>query len=531
MNKDYTIKEFTVEELYVNPDNARFINANELPDEIAAIRELTLMNKSHICNLAKDIAANGLNPNELPIVVPGPERDGRYLVMEGNRRITGIKLMTQYKKSLDKIGINSGHKKALSGLQCDIKTVVCVLYDDEDKVNSLIEKIHTSKPGIGRVNWDPQAQDRHQFKCGSLSKRFALIELLRCSKFTTDTARSILRKHGWVSKLLRFVRNDNYMKIFGVSFDERNNILLIYEEPEVIKGLSQLVIDLDRTVASEIAQTDDVRQAYIDSFPLDKRPDPKKVNNPLIMFNVETKEFENTNITNYFDNKEGETKISNEGSNPGNTQNTQNSGTDLSKGGPQSSVSHYVGQGLQSNGNVEPNVATSNCSSNGNNDPDFRSTIERTTLIPKDENIPIKNQRTLDLFNELKLIHVGKYTNSVSIAFRSLIEFSINCFLDSKKNKFAYNEQVSLFEKLEKVVRILESLFSKQELEKELHAIYRSIDTYNSMGKKCDLNSIPHLHVLIHSHNYHPIDKELKLLYNNYSPLLKLIWENIIISI
>lgn len=400
MNKEYTIKEFTIEELYVNPDNARFINANELPDEMSAIRELTLMHKTHICNLAKDISKNGLNPNELPIVVPGPERDGRYLVMEGNRRITSIKLMTQYKKSLDKVGINSGHKKALSGLKCDIKTVVCVLYDDEDKVNALIEKIHTSKPGIGRVNWDPQAQDRHQFKCGSLSKRFALIELLRCSKYTNDKARSILRKHGWVSKLLRFVRNDSYMKMFGIKFDESNNIFLIYEEPEVIKGLSQLVVDLDGTVASEIAQTDDVRQTYIASFPIDKRPNPKKVNNPLIMFNVETKQFEITDLINYIDKKEDEPVNGNESSTSGNNPNAQNSAGGASNGGPQSSGSQQTGQGSQSNGNTDPKGGTSNGSSNGINDPDLRSTTERTTLIPKDENIPIKNQRTLDLYNE-----------------------------------------------------------------------------------------------------------------------------------
>lgn len=525
MDKEYKIKELTIEELYVNPDNARFINADELPDEVAAIRELTLMYKSHICKLAKDISVNGLNPNELPIVVPGPERDGRYLVMEGNRRITSIKLMTQYKKSLDKIGINSGQKKALAGLQCGIKTVFCVLYDDESKVNALIEKIHTSKPGIGRVNWDGQAQDRHQFKCGSLSRRFALIEMLRCSQYTSDKARSILRKHGWVSKLLRFVRNDVYMLFFGIRFDDNNNILLNYEESEVIKGLSQLVIDLDNTVAAEIAQTEAVRQTYIDNFPPDTKLNREKINNPLVLFNVETKEFEITDIVNDINSKSMDESID-----ANQNQKTEDSQNTPPSGGSLTNRTQPANMGTQGGGNTSSASETEDGSSSDSRDSYYKSTLERTTLIPKDENIPIKNQRTLDLYNELKLINIGKYTNVVSIAFRSLIEFSINCFLDSKNNKLAFNEQISFYEKLEKVIRILESIYTKQKLENELHAIYRSMDTFASMGKKCDLNSIPHLHVLIHSHNYHPIDKELKLLYNNYSPLLRLIWENVSIN-
>jgi len=201
------------------------------------------MYQSDISKLAEDISLKGLNPNELPVIIPGPDDDNKYLVMDGNRRITSIKLMTQYKDRLEELGLSPASRRFFQNLQCDIKVVTCVLFEKEDRrVNDLLEKLHTSKPGISQKKWDPQAQDRHQFKNGGITKRLAIIEMLRSSDYTSSEARNALNQGGWTSKLKRFAEYE--ASFFGIGFDKENNIILFLEEKEVMKGLSQLVIDL-----------------------------------------------------------------------------------------------------------------------------------------------------------------------------------------------------------------------------------------------------------------------------------------------
>jgi len=67
------------------------------------------------------------------------------------------------------------------------------------------------------------------------------------------------------------------------------------------------------------------------------------------------------------------------------------------------------------------------------------TTQERNTLISKNQTLKIDNQRTNDLFAELREIDVNKYTNTVSLALRSLIEFSVNFFLEKYGQEICSN--------------------------------------------------------------------------------------------
>lgn len=61
------------------------------------------------------------------------------------------------------------------------------------------------------------------------------------------------------------------MKFFGIYFDENDNVQLLLEGSEAIKGLSLLIIDLQSKPATEIAQTEAVRNNYLYiEFPKDK---------------------------------------------------------------------------------------------------------------------------------------------------------------------------------------------------------------------------------------------------------------------
>lgn len=555
MNNNYKILDIKIEQLYVNPDNARFINTKGILNEISAINSIISLKPEHVIFLSEDIAINGLNLNELPIVMYNSEMD-YYLVMDGNRRISSIKLMTQYADKLDSFNLTNSQKEKLKSLKCDIESVRCIVYYDEEYINKLLEKIHTSKPGIGQVSWDPLAQDRHQEKAGTMTKRLAIVKFLYNSKYTDSETKKILFQEGWLSKLDRYESN-KYMFYFGIKFDSDNNILLYIDEKEVIKGLSQLIIDLQNNVSNAIAQTEDVRLTYIANFPEPVKPDFSKKNDPLIKFDPRKEEFVKTNIKNEceeviydidlteyigrgykftytnYENKSENLSNSTEKTDAGDNSSGKTNASDSNKTTFESSKENNTDNNKSSSQNNKTDDTNNIGSSNENNeeknvnDPIY-STEKRTTLIPKEEKIPITEQRVADLYEELKLINVNRYVNVVSISLRSLLEFSLNCFLIKKNHtKLVYNPKTLLIEKLQKVLSILESKIGKKELKREMPALYMWLDTYETDKSKSHISSIAGLNILIHSHLYHPNANELKTIYNNYAPFLKILWENI----
>lgn len=552
MNNNYEIRDIKIENLYVNPGNARFINSDEIPDELSAINAIISLNAGHVIDLAKDIASDGLNPNDLPIVMYDPDIEN-FLVMEGNRRISSIKLMTQYTDRIDNFNLTSSQKRELKSLKCNIKSIRCIIYEDEEYVNYLLEKIHTSKPGIRRAMWDPQAQDRHQEKSSETSKRLAIVKMLNKSKYTDPQTKLLLSQKGWFSKLDRFATN-KYMFFFGIKFDPKNNILLYINEAEVMKGLVQLVLDLQNNYANNIAQTEDVRLTYLANFPDNKKPNLSKKNDPLIMFDSNKEAFIQTSIKNQYEEvlydldllkyvgDEYKFTYTNHDDEPKNLNNSNeesiargansektnpNGNSDTSSESSEEDNSDDDKYSSQNTENDDSNDSSHENNEESNDNNPIYSTERRTTLIPKDEEIPISDQRVVDLYEELKLISVNKYVNIVSISLRSLIEFSINCFLDKYHNKWAFNTNIELVKKLEKVLSILESKKGKKNLQLEIPAIYMWLHTYETDKSKCHLTSIAGLNILIHNHLCHPNPIELKTIYNNYSPFLKNLWEQI----
>jgi len=512
----YYYDRIPIENLLLNPGNARYVYVDDLPDEISSIKELLNMLEPQLIALAKDIAADGLNPNELPIVCPSVDNNDKYIVMDGNRRVACIKLMTTYKNDIESFGFSKKVVTIFNKLSSDIENVYCVVYEDESLVDPLLEKIHTSMPGIGQVRWDPLAQDKHKAKLGSITNRHALIELLKFSKYTPEKTLEDLKKTGWFSKLDRFAKN-TYMRKFGISFIENDNIQLFLEESEVIKGICQLITDLQENKAAEIAQTEKLRDSYLyNVFPVDKLPDASKVNKNIIIFNTSKKVMEiyENSSTNKDDTLIDiiKTERVNKGEVKYETEANVFQNVSLTK---DSEITSYDETDLNVDGEAK---ATSQ---------DNYKKTKQYSLISESSYINIKDARTRELFDELKKVSVYYYKNTVSIAFRSLIEFSVDCFLISRNGKSASipdNPHVTLVDKIEKVYSNLEGIYTSDKLKFLMPAIQLDIQNYRS---KKSIDIIKTLNLCVHHTNYHPDPEQLKTIYKNVEPFLRLIWENI----
>lgn len=144
-----------VVDLVVDEENPRFEAVSTEDDALYSIlADQKLGNGNKILNLARDIAAHGLNASELLVVSP-IEGTKTFLVREGNRRVTAIKL------TLNSARIPEGFRKLapqfekLAPAMQAHRRIECCVCDDEQEIRRLLLLRHGGENnGIGTVKWN-----------------------------------------------------------------------------------------------------------------------------------------------------------------------------------------------------------------------------------------------------------------------------------------------------------------------------------------------------------------------------------------
>lgn len=240
-----------VEDLMINPSNDRFIEPVE-DEKSAIIAMFDVPNgrpEKEMCNLAEDIAENGLNPFEFPIVWYD-ERVKKYIVIEGNRRITCIKLMTQYKNNEELVKIKKDIKTIYQLKMYDDfdGSVQCVEYEDLNEAKAVLAKIHQDiNEGVGRKGWDTYAKENNKASRGIKTKAYSIIEFVKryINDHKIDT--NLLEKMHttkWVSKLQRVIGFSLFKETYNIDFTQNCTMIYKDEEEQVFKMLSNLIKDI-----------------------------------------------------------------------------------------------------------------------------------------------------------------------------------------------------------------------------------------------------------------------------------------------
>lgn len=238
------IKSMNINKLLLDIDNPRFpTSAENQRDAIAKMLELQY---DRIYRLARDIAAKGLDPSENILVYPSEEEDGFFIVAEGNRRVTALKLLLS-----PKLAPNEKIRKAFEKLKItqakDIKIIDnCVLFDD-DEYEHWVNLKHTGQNGgVGRVEWTATEKARHMARMGKQSFGNQVLTFL---ELNSDYYRDILDK----KKLLRIT---NITRIFGdlkvreyFNLKSINGILYSYQSyerfREQLKSIMSVMVEED----------------------------------------------------------------------------------------------------------------------------------------------------------------------------------------------------------------------------------------------------------------------------------------------
>lgn len=142
------IKTLPLSSLEINRANDRH---GELENETAAIAWLFSEREQHMRNLAKDIVDCG-EIFELPLVSPEKER---FIVFDGNRRITCLKLLSEPRRA-PTVELQAFFQEQRARWKNSFPTTLqCQVEADRDRIDEILYRRHTgTQNGIGQSTWD-----------------------------------------------------------------------------------------------------------------------------------------------------------------------------------------------------------------------------------------------------------------------------------------------------------------------------------------------------------------------------------------
>lgn len=154
-----TYKTIPISKLVVNPNNDRH---GQQDSEENAIEWLFKNKPSEMRGLARDIATQG-GIFDAPLV---KEVSGKYIVYDGNRRTTCLKLIHDPSASPHSFRdfFNALNKNV--GLSLP-KLIDCQIETDQNVIDKILERRHNGKlGGEGQIKWDTRAKANHANRIG-----------------------------------------------------------------------------------------------------------------------------------------------------------------------------------------------------------------------------------------------------------------------------------------------------------------------------------------------------------------------------
>ena len=154
-----TMQNLSVNSLHLDLENYRTIPQK---DETDAINSLISIDPDWFWALMDSLLEDGYHLTENIIVL---QKDGKYLVKEGNRRIAALKIIFRCVKDLD---ISDSYNDRIHAITPDWKLknkqVPCTIYEqtESNDVDKIISLIHAKGEKAGRRAWNAVARARYQ---------------------------------------------------------------------------------------------------------------------------------------------------------------------------------------------------------------------------------------------------------------------------------------------------------------------------------------------------------------------------------
>lgn len=454
--------------LYLDLRNPRY---EEQRSQNEALNTIAGEQKEKLLVLLRDIIAHGMNPSDIPIVMPDKERVSGYIVLEGNRRIAALKL---FKKPaiLTTASLRQKYSKlSEKNKEGIVKSIECLVVDSREEANLWIERKHEGEMnGAGTVRWDNVQKSR--FLASKTGKNSKAVQLIDFMKAAIDGDEEFVAQLGKVSatNLERLISTPEVCSDLGLVYNH-GEFSSKYEWEEVLKGLKAIVkrLSQDDFNVSQIYLKDD-RLKFMGSIPPEELPDNSKRTNDT----WKLKDFRSSS--------DGQRK-----SDSGSGSTTDSQTTDQSEMG-----------GAQ------------------------RST-KRWRFVPDGLTLNIPNERVNRIFNELKLLSHNSMTNTCAVMLRVFLELSADCYLEQcgllKEGVLSSSKAGDLKSKINMVIKNL--------------CDRNYLDDAKAKGIRDEINAkqgaycVDTLNAYVHNLDFNPIPGNLMLAWDNIQSFVIAMWKAI----
>lgn len=242
-------------------ENPRF---EPLGNQLEALQAVVSSSPTKLVKLAEHIVENGINPAERLILVAGA--NGRFVVVEGNRRLAALKLLAK-PELLQTLSAPSNTaasiRKLADAFDRDVtNSLDAAVFDDKSDAATWIDLKHTGEnEGAGTVGWDGLQTARHR-------KSDPAVKLLDYAQAQSLVSQKTLDSKAFPITSLRRLLGDPFVRS-ALGLELSKGIVSANVVPaELHKGLRKIVNDLatGKITVTDIKTKED-RAKYVEGFP------------------------------------------------------------------------------------------------------------------------------------------------------------------------------------------------------------------------------------------------------------------------
>lgn len=420
-------KDIRVTDLLLDTGNYR---TGKQRDQREAIRALIEEQKNKLVRLAQDILENGLSPVERIMVCPVADQRKRFTVVEGNRRVAAIKLLSQPDLAADTTWHNAFKRlhKNFPGLAP--KKVKCsVVASKEDGFIWIQRKHDTGLKGAGTEPWSPIAKYRADAARGKTAPAIDVLEfVLSQGNLEPDVQERIQGQDFPITNLERLLDSAYISEQLGLDRGERS-LTTTANKKWVLAVLREFVVAVAREEFN--GKRFSVQDIYTSA-------DQKRVFNKV--------------VARYPRPKQSAKRW------------TISAETTLPEA-ERAKIAQRKKKGLH------------------------RKTTDRRTLITNKSNVRPPVGRANDVYHELRRLEVEGYRNAVAILLRVFLEFSVEEYVGRRAVS-----GVTSGDKLKRKLAVVAQHMENNGImdRRGLHAIRKAASDPNSLFSTTTLNAYVH---------------------------------------
>ncbi|MGY8681531.1 hypothetical protein Q2941_27630 [Bradyrhizobium sp. UFLA05-153] len=230
-----------LDELLLDLDNPRISRADS---QRGALQKIIEDQDVKLVTLAESIVNDGLNPMDRWLVIKSATERGRYIVLEGNRRLAALRVLNNARLLKD-LEVRAPVKRRLEsladGFDLDaVQPIDCFEIVDRQDAATWINQRHTGENnGHGIVNWGGVATARFRGRDPALQA----LDMVVSHGALSEEEKQIVEDRFPISTLDRLLSTPSVRKKIGVDITE-SKLKTSLPPTEVIKPLRRIVLDL-----------------------------------------------------------------------------------------------------------------------------------------------------------------------------------------------------------------------------------------------------------------------------------------------